>query len=51
MADKVRIHAMGAFSIEVNGITHENLPVRTRKVVALLLYLILAKGRLFPASA
>ncbi len=45
MADKVRIHAMGTFSIEVNGIAHENLPVRTRKGVALLLYLILERGK------
>lgn len=41
----MRIHAMGTFFIEVNGIAHENLPVRTRKGVALLLYLILEKGK------
>ena len=46
MTDKVRIRAMGAFVIDVNGNPCENLPVRSRKGVTLLLYLIMEKGRL-----
>ena len=44
MTDKVRIRAMGAFVIDVNGNPCENLPVRSRKGVTLLLYLIMEKG-------
>ena len=45
MADSVRIRAMGSISIEVNGIYHEDLMVRSRKGVSLILYLILENGK------
>ena len=45
MADRVSIRAMGVFVIDVNGNPCENLPVRSRKGVTLLLYLIMEKGR------
>ncbi len=45
MADRVRIHAMGNFIISVNGEPFENLSVKSRRGVSLLLYLILEKGR------
>ena len=45
MADNIRIRAMGSFSIEVNGVFHEDLTIRSRKGVTLLLYLILERGK------
>ena len=45
MENRIRIYAMGTFCISVNGENYENLPVKSRKGVALLLYLILEKGR------
>ena len=45
LADVVRIRAMGTFSVDVNGVPHEDLAVRSRKGVTLLLYLILENGK------
>lgn len=45
MAARVFIQMMGAFTIEVNGRSYDTLPVRSRKGVSLIQYLVFQRGK------
>ena len=45
MSARVHIQMMGAFAIEVNGQSYDTLPVRSRKGVSLIQYLIFQRGK------
>ena len=45
MAKQIRIHMMGAFCLEADGVMYDNLIAKTRRGVSLMQYLILERGR------
>ena len=45
MPQEINIQLLGGFSITVDGTVHDNLPVKSRRGVSLMTYLILQRGK------